>query len=84
MRGTRFFFRMVTALLIMVGVSTLRPVALSSIVAQLVGVETKAPSLTLSQYSTLALVSSASRISFSWVSAAEAPISSVAPRITSS
>ncbi len=39
---------------------------------------------TLSQYITLVPVYSASRISFSWVSAAEAPISSVAPRITSS
>lgn len=54
-------------------------------VAQLVGVPTLVPSaLMLSQYSTLVPVSRASRIRYSMVSEADAPISSVAPRITSS
>ena len=40
MRGTRFFFMMVTALLIMAGVSMLMAEALASIWAQLAGVTT--------------------------------------------
>ena len=98
MRGTRFFFMMVTALLIIFGVSSAQPcgVALppplaaveppAPIVAQLVAALIFAPvSLsTLSQYITFVPTSSASRMSFSCVSAADAPISSVAPSITSS
>ena len=56
----------------------------AEVVAQLVGVLATAPFLMLSQYSTLVPTSRASRISTSCVSAADAPISSVAPRITSS
>ena len=68
------------------GVSIHMVSAVASMVAGVVGVLTTAPVATvmLSQYRTLVLTSRASRIRVSWVSAAEAPISSVAPRITSS
>ena len=81
-----FFFMMVTARAAMVGVNMDITVAEASMVAQLVGVDATAPvaRVMLSQYRTLVLVRSASRIRTSWVSAADAPISSVAPRITSS
>ena len=84
MVGTRSFFSLVTALATMAGVS-LDTASPASISAQEPGVDSTLPSAsTLSQYSTLVFTSSASRIRVSWVSAAEAPISSAAPRITSS
>ena len=89
--GTLSFFSLVTALFTMSGVSLAQPsLALAAVppapmVAQLVGVPTLLPSSAmLSQYSTLVPVSRASRIRYSMVSEADAPISSVAPRITSS
>ena len=78
--GALSFFSVVTALLISVGVSldvVSMPARLSTAVC--------APAvLTLSQYCTLVPAASVSRTSLSCVVPADAPSSSVAPRITSS